>query len=137
MNSKKKSRKLSFLTEKTSMNLRAINITRNLKRFLTASVAAALFAFAAPVFAHEGFDHVMGEVVSLADNVLTVKTEKGSVGVKLDDKTELTKNDQKAQVADLIAGVRVIVDIPEGGKDKIAHSVKIGVAAKTEHKEHK
>jgi hypothetical protein len=49
--------------------------------------------------------------------------------VKLDDKTELTKNDQKALIVDLKPGVRVIVDIPEGSKDKIAHSVKIGVAA--------
>jgi hypothetical protein len=81
------------------------------------------------VFAHEGFDHVMGTVVTSAGNVLTVKTAKGNVDVKLDDKTELTKGSQKALPADLKPGVRVVVDIPEGSKDKIAHSVKIGVAA--------
>jgi hypothetical protein len=53
--------------------------------------------------------------------------------VKLDDKTELTRNDQKALVTDLKPGVRVVVDIPEGSKDKIAHSVKIGVAAAAAH----
>ena len=32
---------------------------------------------------------------------------------------------------DLIPGARVVVDIPEGNKEMLAHSVKIGVAAKT------
>ena len=48
--------------------------------------------------------------------------------VRLNDKTEITKNDQKAGAADLKPGARVVVDIPEGSKDKIAHSVKIGVS---------
>jgi len=82
------------------------------------------------VVAHGGFDHVMGTVVQVSNNVLTVKTAKGNVDVKLDDKTELTKNGQKAQLADLAPGARVVVDIPEGNKDKLAHSVKIGTASK-------
>ena len=111
-------------------NLKAsITIIRKIKASLLLSLAAVLFVLAAPVFAHGGFDHVMGTVVTVADNVLTVKTAKGNVAVKLNDKTELTKNDQKAQVSDLTAGARVVVDIPEGSKDKIAHSVKIGVVA--------
>jgi hypothetical protein len=106
-----------------------ITITKPLNRVLIALVAVATLAFAAaPMFAHGGFDHVMGTVVKVADNVLTVKTAKGNVDVKLDDKTELTKNDQKAQLSDLAPGARVVVDIPEGSKDKIAHSVKIGTA---------
>ncbi|MEO8129509.1 MAG: hypothetical protein ABI822_20590 [Bryobacteraceae bacterium] len=81
---------------------------------------------AAPVFAHGGSDHVRGTVVKVAHHVLTVKTTKGNVDVKLDDKTELTKNDQKAQLLDLTPGARVVVDIPEGSKEKLARSVKIG-----------
>jgi hypothetical protein len=100
---------------------------------LTITLAVTLFALARPVFAHGGFDHVMGTVVKVANNVLTVKTTKGNVDVKLDEKTELTKNDQKALLTDLKPGVRVVVDIPEGSKDKIAHSVKIGVAATAGH----
>jgi hypothetical protein len=100
---------------------------------LTLTLAVTLFLPATPVFAHGGFDHVSGTVVKIVDKVLTVKTTKGNVDVKLDDKTELTKNDQKALLTDLKPGVRVIVDIPEGSKDKIAHSVKIGVAAATGH----
>lgn len=106
-------------------------IITNFRRALCASLMAAVLVFAAaPVLAHGGFDHVMGTVVQVSGNVLTVKTAKGNVDVKLDDKTELTKSDQKAQLADLTPGSRVVVDIPEGSKDKIAHSVKIGAASK-------
>src|SRR5579864_535264 len=109
-----------------------ITITKHLARALTAWLIVAALVFTAMLaFAHGGFDHVMGTVVKVADNVLTVKTAKGLVDVKLDDKTELTKNDQKAQFTDLAPGARVVVDIPEGSKDKIAHSVKIGTVSKT------
>jgi len=105
-----------------------ITITRTPKRSLALPLAVLLFVLTAAAFAHEGFEHVMGTVVKIADNVLTVKTSKGDVEVKLDGKTEITKNNHKAQRADLTPGVRVVVDVPEGAKDKIAHSVKIGVA---------
>lgn len=101
---------------------------------LTLWLSILLCISATIVFAHEGFDHVMGTVVNVSGNVLTVNTGKTNVAVKLDEKTELTKNNQKAQIADLKPGVRVVVDIPEGSKDKIAHSVKIGAtAAAAEH----
>jgi len=103
------------------------NIT-TIKPALWAGVALLLIAMAAPVFAHGGFEHVKGTVVKVANNVLTVKTDKGNVDVKLNDKTELTKNGQKAQLADLKAGVRVIVEIPEGSKEKLAKIVRIGAA---------
>jgi hypothetical protein len=115
-----------------------ITITRHLNRTATALLAIViLIAAAASVYAHGGFDHVRGTVVKVSNNVLTVKTTQGNVDVKLNDKTELTKDDQKCQISDLTPGVRVIVDIPEGSKDKVAHSVKIGAASKTEdHHEH-
>ena len=89
-----------------------------------------VIAASAPTFAHGGFDHVRGTVVKVANNVLTVKTAKGNVDVKLDNQTDLTRNDQKAQLTDLKPGARVIVDVPESSKDKIAHSVKIGALTK-------
>jgi hypothetical protein len=85
--------------------------------------------FALQAFAHGGFDHVIGTVAKVENNVLTVKTPKGDVDVKLDDKTEITIDDKKAETADLKLGARVVVDVPEGSKDKVAHSVKIGVVA--------
>jgi hypothetical protein len=102
------------------------------------SLLSLLLACAAQVFAHGGFDHVSGTVVKLENNVLTVKTAKGVATISLDAKTEITRNDHPAQAADLKAGVRVVVDIPEESKTKIAHSIKIGAAAATAaHDTHK
>ena len=92
---------------------------------------AAMLAFASHVMAHGGFEHVIGTVVKVENSVLTVKTAKGNVDVKLAGNTEITQSDHKAAAADLKPGVRVVVDIPEGSKDKVAHSVKIGVARAT------
>src|SRR5258708_5559219 len=73
---------------------------------------------AAPAFAHGGFNHVRGTVVKVVNNVLTVKTDKGNVDVKVDNQTYLTRNDQKAQLTDLKFGARVVVDVPEGSKEQ-------------------
>ena len=118
------------------MNLKPrITTIRNCSLVRSFAVMLLLAAFA---FAHGGFDHVMGTVVKVEGNILTVKTMKGDVAVKLDEKTELMKADQKAQVADLTPGVRVVVDVPEGSKDKVAHSVKIGAATPSaDHGAHK
>lgn len=89
--------------------------------------AAAVLALTA--FAHEGFDHVTGTIAKVNGNVVTVKTAKGNVDVKVDAKTEITRNDKAAAMADLKPGVRVVFDIPEGSKDNVAHSAKLGVAA--------
>ena len=101
----------------------------NRLNIIISSMILLVIAACAPAFAHGGFDHVRGTVVKVANNVLTVKTAKGDVDVKLDNKTELTKNDQKAQLADLKPGTRVIVEVPQNNEDKIAHSVKIGAPA--------
>ena len=86
-----------------------------------------LLVFAAvPAFAHGDLDHIRGTVVRVTNNVLTIKTTKGNVDVRLDNHTDLTRNDQKAQLADLKRDARVIVDVPKGDKELIAHSVKIG-----------
>jgi hypothetical protein len=92
------------------------------------SLSFMLLAFANQTFAHGGFDHVIGTIVKVANNVLTVKTAKGNVDVSLNEKTEITKSDQKAVIADLKPGARVVVDVPEHSKVKVAHSVKIGVS---------
>ena len=99
------------------------------------SLIALLLACSAQIFAHGGFDHVTGTVVKLENSVLTVKTAKGDVPVTLDAKTEITMGDHAAQPADLKPGARVVVDVPEGSKTKVAHSVKIGTApASAKHK---
>ena len=93
-------------------------------------IVLTVTALAMPARAHGGFDHVRGIVVSVDNNVLTVKTSTGNVAVKLDSKTKLTKNGQNAQLSDLTAGARVIAEVPnEKGADKVAQSVTIGVAS--------
>jgi len=99
-------------------------------RLNTIIIISLMLACAMQVFAHGGFDHVTGILVTTEKNSLTVRTAKGDVKVTLDAKTEITRNDKPAQVADLVPGLRVVIDIPEGSKTKVAHSVKIGTAAK-------
>jgi hypothetical protein len=106
-----------------------IIMSRRAQALLTV-IAGLLIAAMAPAFAHGGFDHVMGTVVKVENNVLTVKTAKGNVDVKLSDQTELTMDNHKATAADLKAGARVIVEVPKGSKDMRAQSVKIGVVPK-------
>ena len=107
------------------------------RHLLTIIISLLAFCLSAGLYAHGGFDHVQGTVSKLDANVLTVKTAKGDVNVKLDAKTEIMMGRHKAAAADLKVGVRVVVDIPEGSKDNIAHSVKIGSAvAATDHHEH-
>jgi hypothetical protein len=96
-------------------------------------LVAFLLTSVTALFAHGGFDHVIGTVSAVSGNVLTVKTTKGNVDVRMDDKTEISKGDVKAQASDLKPGLRVVIDIPEGSKDKIAHSVKLGAAAHDTH----
>ena len=93
---------------------------------LRASIVLVILATLA--LAHGGFVHVIGTVVKVENNVLTVKTAKGNVDVQLNDKTEITRSAHKALAADLKPGARVVVDVPEGSKDNVAHSVQIGVA---------
>jgi Domain of unknown function (DUF5666) len=108
----------------------------NKPNIITTKILTIALALAPAVFAHGGFDHVTGTVAQVSSNVLTVKTAKGNVDVKLDDKTEISKGDQKALTTDLKPGLRVIVDIPEGSKDNIAHSVKIGATGSAAHADH-
>jgi hypothetical protein len=110
------------------VNHRPHTSIRALRGAAAFSLTLLLITFAAPAFAHGGFDHVMGTVVKVDHNVLTVKTAKGDVDVTLNDQTEITKGSQKAMVADLKPGTRVVVDVPEGSKERVAHSVKVGVA---------
>src|SRR5262245_47819861 len=93
-------------------------------------LAAAVLAIATTAFAHVGFNHIMGTVAKVSGKVLTVTTAKGNVDVKLGDRTEFTRNGRKAQIADLKPGARVVAEVPEGSKDNMAQSVKIGAAPK-------
>ena len=118
--------------EKTTMTNRPnITATERLNRRLGSALSLILIVISAlvPAYAHGGFDHIQGNVAKVANNVLTVKTTRGEVDIKVDNQTELTVRGQKAQLADLQVGARVIADLPKGSKT--AHSVKIGVVSNT------
>ena len=115
------------------MNRPNTTIIKIRRRILALALTAGLLALAAPVFAHGGFDHVRGTVSKVDNNVLTVKTARGDVEVKLNAQTEISRGTQKAAVEDLKPGSRVVVDIPEGSKDNMAHSVQIGTASPAAH----
>src|SRR2546427_12333879 len=102
---------------------------KNRFRISTAKLILAVAALV-PAFAHGGFDHIQGTVAKVANNVLTVKTAHGNVDVKLDGRTNLTRNNRKAQVSDLKPGARVIAEVPEGSKDRVAQSGRIGALPK-------
>ena len=107
------------------------------KRFCSTTAKLILAAAAlVPAFAHGGFDHIRGTVARVANNVLTVKTDHGNVDVKLDNRTNLIRNDRKALVSDLKPGVRVIAEVPGGSKDHVAQSVRIGAFPKTAPSHH-
>src|SRR5262249_3070203 len=99
------------------------------------AIGVMLIALAASSFAHGGFDHIRGTVVSVKNSVLTVSTSTGNVAVKLDSQTQLTKDGQRAQLSDLVPGVGVIAEVPQE-KDKAAPYVKSGAApqAAADHK---
>src|ERR1700730_8419161 len=105
-------------------------MNRHMKQPRNIIITSVLLASFALVFAHGGFEHVQGTVVKVDNNVLTVKTTKANATVKLNAKTEITRDGHPAQAADLKEGVRVVVDVAEGDKDRVAHSIKIGAAAK-------
>jgi hypothetical protein len=79
---------------------------------------------------------VIGNVVKVSNNVVTIKTSTGNVDVRLNDQTEITKDKLKAQLTDLAPGVRVVVDIPEDSTNKTAHAIKIGASAAPDHGGH-
>jgi len=94
------------------------------------AIVLTLLVLVAPSWAHGGFDHIRGTVVSVDNGVLTLKTTTGNVAIKLDNRTQFTRNDQKAQLSDLVPGARVIVEVPQTkDKTKVAQSVKIGESA--------
>ena len=111
--------------------------TGNRNRCLLLSLAMILCVFIVPAFAHGGFDHVIGNVIKVSGNVVTVKTSTGIVEVKLDAKTEISKDKQPAHIGDLAPGARMVIDIPEGSGDKVAHAVKIGTGTAADHDAHK
>jgi hypothetical protein len=89
---------------------------------------ALVFALllAASAFAHAGHHHVFGTVKQLRGDALLVHTKEGTdATVALTKATLYKRGDAAATRADLIEGVRVVIDLTTDGKS--AETVKIGI----------
>ena len=89
------------------------------------------FALGAGAFAHDGATHVMGTITLFEKDHVTVRQTDGTfVTVMVDSKTKYTRENGKATVADLKAGVRVMVEAREDAKMKmlLAEEVQVGTA---------
>ena len=109
------------------MNQNNTIITSRTRQPLSGLIVAVL-ACAIQLIAHPGFNHVIGTVVKMENNVLTVRTSKGNVDVRLNENTEIRRGGDKAAITDLSRGTRVVVEIPVDSKEKVAHSVNVGVS---------
>ena len=100
-------------------------------RWIAAVATIALLASPAASWAHGGHVHrVMGTVSNVEGNHLTVNATDGkTVMVMLDAKTEITRGEARATVADITVGDRVVA---EGAEEKgmiMATKIQLGTAA--------
>jgi len=101
-------------------------------RFLALAAALILGAGAA-AFAHGGHDHLMGTVkaVDTKAGTVEVETKDGQrVTVQIDDKTKYLRGSTEAKAADVVPGVRVVIDAGTIDGKQVAKEIRIGPAPK-------
>ncbi|HEX3582435.1 MAG TPA: hypothetical protein VH087_11785 [Thermoanaerobaculia bacterium] len=87
--------------------------------------AMLAFLLATSAFAHAGHHHVFGTVKQLTGDALLVHTKEGAdTTISLTKATVYKRGDADAKRADLVPGVRVVIDMTTDGKS--AEIVKIG-----------
>jgi hypothetical protein len=101
-----------------------------LLRLLLVLCVAVAFA-AAPAIAHPGHDHkIMGTIAAISGDSVTVKTTKGQERTfEITDKTTILRGKQTGARADLVVGVRVIVNVGDGHEPLKAKSVQYSAPA--------
>jgi hypothetical protein len=85
----------------------------------------------ATAWAHEGHIHtIMGTVMDRDAHSLQVKTPGGeTLTIAITDKTTVVRGKQKAAIADVQKGARVVVGIGNGEDPLMAGEIRIGAAA--------
>lgn len=96
------------------------------KKWIAGLGLVALLALPVAALAHEGHAHkYMGTVTTVSATHLEVKTTDGkTVRVVLNAKTAVARGKQKADLAALTAGERVVVEVPNE-KDMVASKVTL------------
>jgi hypothetical protein len=92
-------------------------------------IGVVLLALNAPdAWAHEGHAHtIMGTVMARDAQAVQVKTPGGeTLSIAITNKTTVVRGKQKAAIADVQKGSRVVVDIGNGEDPLIASEIKLG-----------
>lgn len=99
-------------------------------KWIYAIVTTILLSVCSAALAHEGMEHVMGTVVAVADNSVTVETVKhAKVTVLIDPSTKFIDNDAHASFKDLKIGDRVVIHAkPTPQKQLLGVEVKWGAS---------
>jgi len=86
---------------------------------------------AAPAIAHPGHDHkIMGTIAAINGDAVTVKTIKGEErSFEITAKTTILRGKQAGARADLVVGLRVIVNVVDGPEPLKAKSVQYAAPA--------
>ena len=86
-------------------------------------------------FAHGNEQHVMGTVIKVSDESVTVETKtKATVEVMITSDTKFSKNGTPAAPGDLHIGDRVVIHaMPMKDRKLMAHTVQVGVAKTSVH----
>lgn len=88
----------------------------------------AMILIAGVAYAHGGMEHIMGTVVSMTDNSITVKTMAGKTQtVNTTADTKYTQMDKPIVMKDLKEGDRIVIEVVKKDGKLIAAEVKAGM----------
>jgi hypothetical protein len=101
-----------------------------------AGVLGAAFAFAAPVWAHEGHTHkAMGTVAVVDASRIDVKSSDGKVdSIAITPATKFKKGSKAATSADVMANEKVVVKYTESKGEKTASEIEVGSSSSSKSK---
>ena len=102
-----------------------------MSRRIILCVALVAAVTAGTVWAHEGHVHkIMGTVMGRDEHAIQVKTPGGeTLSIAVNDKTVVVRGKQKATIADVQKGRRVVVDIGDGEDPLIAREIALGATS--------
>ena len=89
----------------------------------------AILFVAGFAIAHQGMHHVLGTVIKISENSITVETrEKTTAAVSFGPETKFIKNGAAASIKDLKVGDRVVIHARGTEKALQAETVQIGLS---------